>query len=140
MYAISVFTAYSLHAWLATSIEGLYEEGFIRYWDDVLLALKAFISSEGGSINNDGTFNFPNSFSEAEKNWAYFVRDYERSDIESNLLNSSVKFGQNQWIDRDYFVNQYLTPLMSLMKSILPMASDDVAVWTQEQHNQWIST
>ena len=62
-----------MHAWLATSIDGMYNEGFIRYWDDVYQALKAFIQAEGGSINPDGTFNFPSSFNEAERNWAKFV-------------------------------------------------------------------
>lgn len=131
--------AYSLHAWLAKSIDGMYEEGFIRFWDDVFLALKAFISSEGGSVNADGTFSFPDSFTEAEKQWAYQVRDYDQADIEANLLNASLPFGRNEFISQREFLEHYLTPLSHLIDSMLPMVTDDDALWTQAQHVQWIS-
>ena len=117
----------------------MYEEGFIRYWDDVFLALKAFISSEGGSVNPDGTFSFPESFTESEKEWALSVRDYDQADIEANLLNASLAFGQNEFISQTEFLDHYLKPLKDLVNSILPMVTDDDALWTQDQHLQWIS-
>ena len=117
----------------------MYEEGLIRYWDDVFLALKAFISSEGGSVNTDGTFSFPDSFTEAEKEWAYHVRDYSQAEIEGNLLNASISFGQSEFINRARFFNDYLSPLSNLVNSILPMVNDDSALWKREQHLQWIS-
>ena len=89
----------------------MYDEGLIRYWDDVFEALKIFIQVEGGSVNPDGTFNFPASFSEAEKTWAKYVRDYQPSEIEANLVNASSNFGQNQWLDAEYFGSNYLQRL-----------------------------
>ena len=32
---INFFAAYSVHAWLQEDISGMFDKGFIRYWDEV---------------------------------------------------------------------------------------------------------
>ena len=112
-----LFLGYSLHAWLAKDISGMFEEGLIRYWDDVYQV-----------------------FTDAEKAWARFVRDYNQTSIEANLLKASEIFGQDRELSRAIFQQEYVNRLQGLINAILPMAKDDNATWTEQQALDWIGT
>ena len=136
-----LFLGYSLHAWLAKDISGMFEEGLIRYWDDVYQVLKIFIRSEGGEVYSNGTFYFPDGvFTDAEKAWARFVRDYNQTSIEANLLKASEIFGQDRELSQAIFQQEYVNRLQGLINAILPMAKDDNAAWTEQQALDWIGT
>ena len=51
--------AYSLYAWLSSSMTGMWAGGHIRYWDDVMAALKMYLESNGGPVFANGTIEFP---------------------------------------------------------------------------------
>jgi hypothetical protein len=52
--------AYSVYAFMAEDITGMFKNGFIRYWDDVFVLLVDYIKSENGSINENDEITFPN--------------------------------------------------------------------------------
>jgi hypothetical protein len=51
--------AYSVYAFMAEDITGMFKNGFIRYWDDVFGVLRVYIEMEGGSVNENDEITFP---------------------------------------------------------------------------------
>ena len=125
--------AYSLKAWLATGNLMAMHGTDIIIWHDVIKMADMMLKAANGSMSD--LDNLPARFVPL-KPWLVHIRDYNLTQVETELRKSWSVIGQGRIMNKDYFYMNYLTKLANMTEAIIPLVSTSKA-WTHELHEQW---
>jgi len=145
--------AYSLGAWLATDLTGLFgteaDNKDIVYWDRVRATFSG-VMAQGCSIGINQAENITNATCPGLvtmgleplfpllRQWVIYVRDYNETQIINNFRASWDKYGQGTVVPYNGFKSGYLTKLQDLSASIQAATANAALPWTANMHNDWI--
>ena len=125
--------AYSLKAWLAKGNLVTMRGTDIVLRHDLVNMTKTALKAANASLYD--LDNLPAQFVPF-KPWLMHIRDYNLTQVESELRKAWTIIGQGRTMTKDYFYKNYLTKLANMTEAIITFFGT-YGLWTRELHEQW---